>query len=73
MSAPRRFWPISGGRLSRANIAGDWRPTAAVDCSGVFAVAWSTPRGEWWAPLHDFEPETQLELIAACGSASVAL
>ena len=29
-------------------------------------MAWSTPRGEWWAPLHDFEPETQLELIAAC-------
>lgn len=64
--SPRRFWPMAGRRLTRANIQGPWRPTAAIDCAGVFAVTWHTSRGDWWAPLHDFDPRTQLELIESC-------
>ena len=64
---PRRFFPRRGGRLTMGVIRGPWRPSGAVAGAGVFAVVWSTRSGDFWAPLHDFEPADQLRLIDACG------
>lgn len=63
--APRRFLPRSG-LLTLAAIQGPWRPSGTVGGVGVFAIVWATPRGSWWAALHDFEPSAQRRLIDAC-------
>jgi hypothetical protein len=63
---PRRFWPSRGVPLTLDNIRGPWRPSGAVCGACVFAVVWSTRSGDWWAPLHDFCPETQLRLVESC-------
>ena len=62
----RRFFPTRGGLLTLTQIRGPWRPSGAVAGIGVFSVVWSTHSGEFWAPLHDFEPVDQLRLIDAC-------
>lgn len=62
----QRFVPVQGRLLTMANIRGPWRPSGAVAGAGVFAVIWSTRVGEYWAPLHDFEPADQLRLIESC-------
>ncbi|MBV8500763.1 MAG: hypothetical protein JO006_03500 [Paucibacter sp.] len=62
----RRFYPLRGHLLTLGQIRGPWRPSGAVGCAGVFAVVWSTRRGDYWAPLHDFEAADQLRLIDAC-------
>lgn len=63
---PRRFVPNRGERLTLQNIIGEWWPTGSVAGAGVFAVRWATRSGEFWAPLHDFEPDDALRLIDAC-------
>ena len=63
---PHRYWPEAGQMLTHANIQGQWQPSASVDCAGVVAVVWYPPQGVQWAPLHDFDSQTQLDLIAAC-------
>ena len=62
----RRFVPHRGQHLTIENVRGPWRPSGAVAGAGVFAVVWSTRRGDFWAPLHDFAPADQLRLIDAC-------
>jgi hypothetical protein len=62
----QRIWPASGRPITRAQIRGPWRPSGAVGGAGVFAVVWSTSRGDFWAPLHDFELADQLSLIDDC-------
>ncbi len=62
----RRFHPRHGQPLELHNIRGPWRPSASVDACGMFAVVWTTPSGDWWAPLHDFSPAAQLHLIEEC-------
>jgi len=64
--APRRFFPPPGGQLSLSNVRGPWRPSGAVAGAGMFSVVWSTHGGDFWAPLHDFEPADQLRLVEAC-------
>lgn len=64
--APRRFYPARGQSLSLSNIHGPWLPTGSVACCGVFAIVWSTRKGDFWAPLHDFAPADQLHLIEQC-------
>lgn len=66
IAPPRRFRPRSGHLLTLANIRGPWRPSGSVGGAGMFAVAWSTCAGEFWAPLHDFAPADQLRLIEMC-------
>jgi hypothetical protein len=61
-----RFWPKQGTLLHRGHIRGPWRPTGSVAGCGVFAVAWTTGSGEFWAPLHDFDQVTRDDLIAEC-------
>lgn len=64
---PRRFYPRRGELLGVHHVRGSWRPSGTVAGAGVFAVIWTTSRGAtWWAPLHDFTPAAQLELIAQC-------
>lgn len=63
---PRRFVPAAGRPLILSNIRGPWRPSGAVGGAGVFAVVWHSRSGAFWAPLHDFEPAAQLQLIAEC-------
>lgn len=65
---PRRFLPAPGTLLTLSNIRGPWRPSGSVAGCGVFAVVWSTFGGEFWAPLHDFQPADQQRLIYACRS-----
>lgn len=60
---PRRFWPQSGRKLTLDVVRGPWRPSGTVAGAGVFAVVWSTRRGDFWAAVHDFEPADQLRLI----------
>jgi len=62
----RRFFSSCGGLLTLSQIRGPWRPSGAVAGAGVFGVVWSTHGGNFWAPLHDFEPADQLRLIDAC-------
>jgi len=62
----RRFLPHRGQKLTMNNVRGPWRPSGTVAGVGVFAVVWATPRGLWWAALHDFAPADQLRLIEAC-------
>lgn len=62
----RRFFPARGGLLTLEQIRGPWRPSGTVAAAGVFCVLWSTRSGDFWAPLHDFEPASQLRLIEAC-------
>lgn len=62
----RRFFPAPGRQLNLENIRGPWRPSGTVAGAGVFAVVWTTRVGDYWAPLHDFDPATQLRLIEAC-------
>lgn len=64
--SPQRFLPRHGQLLSKANIRGNWWPSASVNACGVFAVVWSTPQGKYWAPLHDFHLVDQLSLIDDC-------
>lgn len=66
---PQRFFPSQDTYLNRGHIRGPWRPTSAVAGCGVFAVRWSTPAGDFWAPLHAFDHDTQIELIAECEAA----
>lgn len=66
MPPPRRFFPPHGQTLTLANVRGPWRASAAVGCLGVFSVVWSTRKGDFWAPLHDFAPTDQLRLIEQC-------
>lgn len=63
---PRPALSLRGHRLTMANIQGSWRPFGTVAGAGVFAVVWSTHKGTFWAPLHDFEPGDQLHLIESC-------
>lgn len=63
---PRRFFPREGSLLNRSQIRGRWRPSGAVESCGFFAVVWATPSGEFWAPLHDFDPVTRDELLEEC-------
>ena len=63
---PRRFVPLRGQMLSLDCVRGPWRPSGAVESCGMFAIVWTTRRGEFWAPLHDFAPADQLRLIDAC-------
>lgn len=49
-----------------SSIRGPWRPSGTVQGCGLFAVIWSTYSADFWAPLHDFEPSTQLRLIELC-------
>ena len=65
-NAPRRFWPRQGTLLNRGQIHGPWRPSGTVEACGFFAVVWSTPSGEFYAPLHDFDHTTREELICEC-------
>ena len=62
----RRFRPFNGQQLTMRNIHGPWRPSGAIDASGMFAVVWSTTRGEFWAALHDFAAVDQLTLVDMC-------
>ena len=62
----RRFAAPRGMLLTLEHVRGPWRPSGAVAGAGVFAVVWSTRRGDFWAPLHDFAPADQLRLIEAC-------
>lgn len=62
----RRFMPRRGEFLTLENIRGPWRPSGTVGGMGVFAVVWTSPSSEFWAPLHDFAPADQLRLIEAC-------
>ena len=62
----RRFLPLRGRLLTLRNVLGPWRPSGAVGAVGVFAVCWSTRSGEFWAPLHDFEPASRDRLIEEC-------
>ena len=64
--SPRRFLPLRGQQLTLDNVRGPWRPSGAVAGAGVFAVVWTTRRGDFWAPLHDFAAADQLRLIEAC-------
>lgn len=66
---PKRFWPKQGTSLNRGHIRGRWRPSGSVAGCGMFAVAWSTGSGEFWAPLHDFDQVTRDDLIAECQAA----
>lgn len=63
---PRRVYPQRGRLLGLSNIRGPWRPSGTVAGAGIFAVVWSTPGGDFWAALHDFEPSDQLRLVGAC-------
>jgi len=63
---PRRFRPPAGSRLTIENVRGAWRPSGSVDGACVFAVVWSTGFRQFYAPLHDFCPASQLQLIEAC-------
>ena len=65
-AAPTRYLPRRGEHLTLADVRGPWRPSGSVAACGMFAVVWSAPRGDFWAPLHDFAPADQLWLIAAC-------
>ena len=62
----RRFYPPRGRALTIDCIRGLWRPSCSVAGAGVFAVVWSTRRGDFWAPVHDFCQADQLRLIEAC-------
>jgi hypothetical protein len=62
----RRFIPRRGQKLSYDAIRGAWRPSAAVDACGVFAVVWATRTALFWAALHDFDHEAQRRLIDEC-------
>jgi hypothetical protein len=62
----RRFRPFNGQLLTLRNIHGPWRPSGAIDACGMFAVVWTTVRGEFWAALHDFAPADQLTLVDMC-------
>ena len=42
----RRFRPFNGQQLTMRNIHGPWRPSGAIDASGMFAVVWSTTRDQ---------------------------
>lgn len=64
--SPYRFWPKHGTFLTWGHIRGPWRPSGAVAGGGMFAVVWSTGHGDYWAPLHDFDPATREELISEC-------
>lgn len=63
---PRRFMPPRGRKLTVANVRGPWRASGCVGPLAVFSVVWSTRQGDWWAPLHDFDPASQLRLIEQC-------
>lgn len=64
---PIRIYPQRGQQLERDAIRGEWWPSGAVDCAGVFAVCWSTHGGRTcWAPLHAFDIRTRDELIEEC-------
>ena len=63
---PRRFFPPPGHALTIGCIRGPWRPSGTVAGAGVFAVVWSTCKGDFWAPVHDFTAPDQLRLIDAC-------
>lgn len=63
---PRRFRPRAGHPLTLDNIRGPWRPSGTVAGASVFAVVWTTRRGDFWAALHDFQPADQLRLVEAC-------
>lgn len=63
---PRRFYPPRGHALTMDCIRGLWRPSGSVAGAGVFAVVWTTRRGDFWAPVHDFCAADQLRLIDAC-------
>jgi hypothetical protein len=67
--SPQRFYPRQGTSLNRGHIRGPWRPTGAVSSCGFFSVLWSTPSGDYWAPLHDFDQRTRDELIEECARA----
>ena len=62
----RRFVPLRSQLLTLNNVRGPWRPSGTVGGAGVFAVVWMTRSGDFWAPVHDFEPADQLRLIEAC-------
>ena len=69
--AIRRFQPVPGRLLTLDNIRGPWRPSGTAGGVGVFAVIWSARSGDFWAPLHDFEPSAQLSLIEQCRWADI--
>lgn len=47
-------------------VRGFWRPSGTVASACVFAVVWSAGSGDFWAPLHDFDRESQRCLIEQC-------
>ena len=63
---PQRVHPGGGAGLTICDIGGLWHPSSAVNACGMFAVRWSTSKGEYWAPLHDFTPAAQRCLIEEC-------
>jgi hypothetical protein len=65
---PRRFQPRAGQALTLESIRGPWRPSGTVAGASIFAVVWTTNRGDFWAALHDFQPADQLRLVDACRS-----
>ena len=67
-----RLRPPPGRQLALSDITGMWRPTCSIEACGVFAVAWETPAGQRWAPLHDFCVGDQLRLIDACRQSFVS-
>jgi hypothetical protein len=62
----RRVLPGPGCLLTMHQINGAWRPSGAVDGTCMFSVRWSEQQAECWAPLHDFTPDAQRQLIHAC-------
>lgn len=62
----QRFRPRPGRQLTMSNVKGPWRPSGAVGGCGFFAVVWTTGQSAFWAPLHDFDAETQMRFLEEC-------
>jgi hypothetical protein len=62
----RRFRPPRGALLTMEAVRGPWRPSGAVAGAGFFAIVWEGRHVRWFAALHDFCPDAQAHLIAAC-------
>jgi hypothetical protein len=63
---PLRVRPAPGRRLTLADVRGEWRMTCTVAACGIFAIAWPSPAGECWAPLHDFALVDQMRMLDIC-------